>query len=77
LEDKLKFFHWHLHGLPISDDKVIWTAFLEAKKFRNKLVHPSQGKISYSGQTVRAAKSCVIAVFKVAKKLGWYNSSLV
>jgi hypothetical protein len=71
LEEKLKFFHWRVHGLPISDNKVVWKAFLDAKKYRNKLVHPSQGKISYSGHTVRAATACVIAVFKVAAMIGW------
>ncbi len=71
LEDKLKFFHWRLHGLPISGDRMTWAAFLEAKHFRNTIVHPSQGKISYSGQTVKAATACVVAVFRTAKTLGW------
>ena len=75
LEDKLKFFHWCLYGVPISDDKMVWTAFLQAKTFRNKIVHPSQRKISYSGQTIKAASVCVVAVLRVAQKLGWSDQA--
>ena len=67
----MKFFYWRLRGLPIADNKVVWSAFWEAKTFRNKLAHPSQGKISYSSHTVRAANAHLIAVFEVAKMIGW------
>ena len=71
LDDKLKFLHWRIHGVGISDEQAAWMAFLEAEKLRNKLVHPSEAKISYSAQTVVAAQTCAAAVFKVAEMLGW------
>jgi hypothetical protein len=49
----------------------VWSSFRQATALRNKLVHPKPGQISYSGLTVTAAKSCLIAVWKVARMLGW------
>lgn len=75
LDDRLKFLHWRFKGLPISERAIVWKFFLEAKKLRNSLVHPKPGQVSYSGQTIRTAKSCVIAVFRVAQMLGWPEES--
>jgi hypothetical protein len=71
LEQKVRFLHWWSKNIPIPKRSAAWSAFIEATKLRNSLVHPRPGHISYSGQTVTAAKSCLIAVFKVAQMFGW------
>ena len=71
LDEKIKFLYWRFQGLSISSEDTIWKAFVNAKKLRNDIVHPRPGKISYSVQTVTAARACLIAVFKVAKLFGW------
>ncbi len=68
LEQKIRFLHWRGHGTPVPKD--VWKSFREATKFRNNLVHPKPGHVSYSALTTSAAKSCLIAVSKLAQMLG-------
>ncbi len=74
LEHKIKFLRWRGSGIPSPKEGEVWTSFLAATKFRNKLIHPKPGQISYSGLTVSAGKSCLVAILKVAQMLGWAPS---
>jgi len=71
LDEKVRFLFWHFQGLSVSAEDTIWKAFVNAKKLRNNIVHPRPKEISYSAQTVTAARVCLMAVFKVAGLFGW------
>jgi len=69
LEQKIRFLHWHSNGVPIPRDDVVWASFLQAKKIRDRIVHPKPGQVHYSRQTVASAKSCLLAITKVVEML--------
>jgi hypothetical protein len=71
LEQKIAFLHWRLKGVRFPKGDVVWTAFGEATKLRNEIVHPKPSQVSYSKLTISAAESCLSATVKIAQKLGW------
>lgn len=71
VEQKIRFLHWRTAGAGIPEANAVWSSFIDATKLRNKLVHPRPRQVSYSGLTVSAAESCLIAVSKVALMLGY------